>query len=81
MCCEACPFACSELSEQAYNYACLPSPFEIMQIKDQTGKGWSCHENEDRICAGYVRECRERGIEYRGDELTTYERWYYGRPL
>lgn len=81
MCCESCPFAGTELSEQAQNYACLPSPFEIMQIKIETRKNWACHHNEDRICAGFVQECRERRIEYRGDEMTTYERWYRGLPL
>lgn len=81
MCCETCPFSCSPEAEQAQNYACLPSPFEIMQIKAETGKNWSCHHNEDRLCAGFARECRERGIEYRGAESTTYERWYRGSAL
>lgn len=76
MTCDACPFSLFEAAEQAQNWGCLPSPCEIMKIKTETGKNWPCHEDENRICAGFVEACRETGTEYRGAPLASYKRWY-----
>lgn len=81
MSCPACPFACTEESEYAQNLGCLPSPYEIRQIKLKTGKNWACHDDETRICAGYVEMARETGLDYRNGGLASYTRWYHGGEL
>lgn len=81
--CKTCPFGdgdgWSPEAEQAMALGCVPEPWEIMGIKRDTGLNWGCHsaeEGKDRICAGFVRECHERGIEYRGAKTLSYADWY-----
>ena len=51
--CKSCPFNYeSEASHQAQNYGCLPSGYQILKIKDETGHNWACHSNNNRICNG-----------------------------
>jgi hypothetical protein len=51
--CPGCPFDfCSEDSERAQNYGCLPSPYEILTDMKKTGKNWACHDNPKKICRG-----------------------------
>lgn len=52
--CKACPFALTDYSEKIQNLGCLPSSFEILQSKRNENKNWSCHENEKKICSGFV---------------------------
>ena len=73
--CNTCPFKGGDEAEQGISLGCLPSVFEIMQIKRETGHNWGCH-SEDRICAGFVEACRETGLEYKGAPLLKYEDWY-----
>lgn len=77
MTCRTCPFACTAESEQVQNLACLPTPQEIRRIKRDAGKNWPCHMDESRICAGFVADCRERGVDPKVGELGSYTRWYH----
>lgn len=76
--CDTCPFGdgdgWSAEAEQAINLGCLPTMGEALALKRDTGCNWGCH-SEDRICAGFVREAAERGIEYRGHPTINFETW------
>lgn len=76
--CGTCPIGdengWSEEAEQAIGLGCLPCLGEALEIKIRTGANWGCH-SEARICAGFVRECRERGIEYRNSPTLDYAIW------
>ncbi len=62
-CC--CPFAFTESSEVAQNYGCLPSPYEIVQMRVKHGKTWACHNDPTQPCIGGINYLRENGMEYR----------------
>ena len=77
--CDTCPFDCSDAVEQAINLGCVPSVYEIMSIKRDSGRNWGCHsaeKGEQRMCSGFVRACRETGLNYREGDLLTYDEWY-----
>lgn len=67
--CEACPFALTEVSEMAQNYGCLPGPGDILALMTKLGANWSCHEQDGKLCAGYVAVCRDEGIPFREKPL------------
>lgn len=77
MSCITCPFAMTEESEQVQNYGCLPTPQEILEIKRCSGKNWSCHGDETKICAGFVEAAKETGLDYKSGELASYQKWYH----
>jgi len=87
MACECCPFAFTDASEEVQNYGCLPTPFDIIQMKRKSGHNWSCHGNENRICQGFVEHVKfmnEHGtvdklmdIDTSKGNLISYETWYY----
>ena len=72
--CMACPFNCNEISEQAQNYGCLPSLYEIMNIKREHGYNWECHDGTGVVCGGFVAFARDLNIDYKTGPLldTTY---------
>lgn len=76
--CETCPFGdgigINPATEQAINLGCLPDPFEALAIKRATGCNWGCH-SERRVCAGFVREAAELGIEYRNASTLNFATW------
>lgn len=81
MTCSSCPFSLLPEAEMALNLGCLPEPYEIMKIKRETGKNWSCHRDETMICVGFVEHCREQGVDYKSGGLASYEKWYrIGEP-
>lgn len=53
MACESCPFAFTDQSEMVQNYGCLPTPYEIVEMKRESGHNWACHSNEKKICSGF----------------------------
>lgn len=67
----------TEESERVQNLGCLPSEWEIMNIKRGTGKNWACHYDETKLCAGFVEAAREAGLDYKTGGLASYERWYH----
>lgn len=86
MACECCPFAFTDASEQAQGYGCLPTPYDIVQMKRKSGHNWACHSNENTICKGFVDHVQwmqEHGSVDKLDDIDTtegnlisYDTWY-----
>ncbi|MFP7486270.1 hypothetical protein SFC65_19090 [Priestia filamentosa] len=76
--CVTCPFSFSEEAEIVQNYGCLPSAYDIMQMKEKSGHNWACHGNETVLCQGFADHIKQ----YRSDldinkgNLISYEIWY-----
>jgi len=62
---DSCPFAFTEESEKIQNYGCLPTPYEIMQMRIKNGKTWACHTNPRKPCLGSLELLKERGHPYK----------------
>lgn len=68
--CEACPFNYeSEASNDAYNLGCLPSVFEVFELKRNHDVNWGCHEGGGKVCAGYIQMAKEEGYDYKSGFL------------
>lgn len=61
----ACPFACTEQSEQATNYGCLPSIGDIITMRTEYQKTWACHDNSAIPCVGAIRALKRRGLPHK----------------
>jgi len=57
-----CPFAFGEKSEIVQNYGCLPTPYQILEMKVHHGKTWACHSNPSVPCLGAIRYFAEKGL-------------------
>jgi hypothetical protein len=57
----SCPFACSEASDIAQNYACLPTAYDIKVMRLQHGKTWACHSDPSKPCQGAVQHLKRNG--------------------
>lgn len=82
MSCDACPFACTDQSEYVQNLGCLPSAFDIIQMKKATGHNWACHESDPqklKLCAGQVQWVKEMDVpvEMKTGGLISYETWFH----
>lgn len=74
--CLSCPFACTEESEQAQNYGCLPEPRDILKMKKETNQNWACHSNEKRMCQGFktfVEESNSNPMHYSSVDCSTFD--------
>lgn len=60
-----CPFSFTDESEVIQNYGCLPTPFEIVAMRQKHGKTWACHANPTKPCLGALRHMRKEGMQYR----------------
>jgi hypothetical protein len=60
--CTTCPFSWSEEAQIAQAIGCLPSPYDIIEIKRTTNENWACHSNCKRICQGLVQANDERKL-------------------
>lgn len=73
--CVTCPFSFTHEAENLCNLGCLPSVYEIMQIKKETGLNWACHDDESKICGGYVEFANDKGIDYKSGGLAVLSKW------
>jgi hypothetical protein len=59
----SCPFSFTEESERAQNYGCLPTPFDIVEMRVHIGKTWACHSDYTKPCKGALNHMREENID------------------
>jgi hypothetical protein len=75
-CC--CPFAWTLASEEAQNYGCLPSQYDIVQMRVEHGKTWACHDEPTTPCIGAINYLKEKCLPYKvidTDLLTESSMW------
>jgi len=59
MSCRTCPFNFfSDEATQVQNYGCLPTHFDIINMKKEYGANWACHNTSQetglKICNGLI---------------------------
>lgn len=80
--CSACPFAFTDESEYVQSLGCLPSLFDIVQMKKQSGHNWACHENDKKLCTGFANHIalHHPDLNVKTGNLISYDDWYYKGP-
>ncbi|UNA01634.1 DNA polymerase [Bacillus phage vB_BcgM] len=77
--CITCPFAYTDDSEQAQNYGCLPTEYDIIKMKEDTGHNWACHYDDTVMCGGFITEVKRRrqDLDLTKGGLISYDTWYH----
>ena len=64
----SCPFAYSDNSEIAQGYGCLPTPYEILNMRVNHGKTWACHESPTKPCVGAINHLIANGLPWKVED-------------
>lgn len=60
--CNGCPVDIhTEKGEMANNYGCLPDYSQALKWYKDTGKVWSCHEDNTKPCIGFLKLAKKYG--------------------
>ena len=73
--CEGCPFAMTEVSENAQNLGCLPSIYSIFELMKKHNSNWSCHEKDGKLCSGYIAICRDEKVPFKNKPMFRSATW------
>ncbi len=77
--CISCPFndgVTFEASE-GQNLGCLPSGYDIIQMKRRSGQNWACHDDESKVCSGLCHSAKDAGLDLSEGGLVRYSSWYH----
>lgn len=61
----SCPFSFSDESEIVQGYGCIPTPYDIIQMRQKHGKTWACHSNPDKPCLGALNYMKQKQLPYK----------------
>lgn len=77
--CISCPFndGLTHAASDAQNLGCLPTPFDIVQMKRESGQNWACHDDETKVCAGLCHRAKDEGLDLSQGGLIRYSSWYH----
>lgn len=72
-----CPGAFNDRSEQAQRYGCLPTIWDIVEMKVKHNKTGACHSNESKPCLNGLKAVAAAGYDPKpeGDLLTLQDDW------
>ncbi|MGG3667164.1 hypothetical protein ABES74_09425 [Bacillus subtilis] len=75
--CMSCPFSHSDEAEMAQNYGCLPTPQQIVEMKEKSGHNWACHSDETVLCGGFAKYIKRNrpDLNINEGQLISYETW------
>lgn len=77
--CMSCPFSHSDEAEMAQNYGCLPTPKQIIEMKEKSGHNWACHSDATVLCGGFAKYIKRNrpDLNISEGQLISYETWVH----
>jgi len=77
--CQGCPFneGMTDEADMAQGYGCLPSGYDIIQMKKASGHNWACHSDENKVCAGLCHQAKDKNLNLAEGNLIRYSSWFH----